>query len=425
MTETHEPSQSLPRVLVIDDSRMVRAIIGKHIRGSFDVREEADGEAGWETLLLDPTIQVVISDHSMPKLDGYGLIERIRASKISRIRMVPVIMISGDDDEALRVRAKQLGATDFITKGTGTAELLSRLETLVKLSRISQELEAARGNSLIDHDSGLLSRAFLLRQGEQAMSLAKRQGGQISTFVISFDRIDAIAEQHGGALRERILTQFASMLSSGIRREDTLARWSNCLFAILAADTTLQASKVFAARVRRAVEVAPIHHHDEVMHLTVSIGLANSHGDILDSSAVLLDLAEERMHDAAARGGNCVVGPGDVVVDADHPAPAPVRIVDDALAKIAQGELDAVRQDLPAVTHRLLPLLRLLNAEYSLGINLADVEERLGRRASDKSAQASTSPATTTTATAASIEPQQTSLQPTFAITATHNEGGI
>jgi hypothetical protein len=123
-----------------------------------------------------------------------------------------------------------------------------------------------------------------------------------------------------------------------------------------------------------------------------------------------------------------VVGPGDVVVDADHPAPAPVRIVDDALAKIAQGELDAVRQDLPTVTHRLLPLLRLLNAEYSLGINLADVEERLGRRASDKSAQASTSPATTattTTATAASIEPQQTSLQPTFAISATHNEGEI
>jgi diguanylate cyclase (GGDEF)-like protein len=388
MTETHEPSPSLPRVLIIDDSRMVRAVIGKHIRGSFDVREEGDGEAGWETLLLDPTIQVVITDHSMPKLDGYGLIERIRASKITRIRVIPVIMISGDQDEAVRVRAKLLGATDFITKGTGTAELLTRLETLVMLSRVNSELESARGNRLIDNQSGLLSRAFLLRQGEQAMSLAKRQGGQISTFVISFDHLDALAEKHGEALRERILKQFSSMLSGGIRREDTLARWSNCLFAILSADTTLQASKAFAMRVRRAVEAAALHHDNQVLHLTVSIGLANSKGDILDSSAALLDLAEDRMRAAEAQGGNCVVGPGDTVIGQEHPAPSPERMVDAAIASIAQGEGDAVRAQLPLLGRRLLPLLRLLNAEYSLGIDLADVEERLGRRASDKISQA-------------------------------------
>jgi two-component system cell cycle response regulator len=390
MTDLSEPGPTLPRVLIIDDSRMVRAIISKHIRGSFDVREEADGEAGWETLLLDPTIQVVITDHGMPKLDGYGLIERIRASRITRIRVIPVIMISGDEDEDVRLRAKQLGATDFITKGTGTAELLTRLDTLVKLSRINHELETARGRSLIDHDSGLLSRAFLLRQGAQVMSQAKRHGWQISTFVISFDHLDALAARHGEELRERILKQFAKMLSGGIRQEDTLARWSNCLFAILSANTTLQDSKMFAARVRRAVETASIHHGGEELHLTVSIGLANSHGDILENSAALLDLAEERMHAAESQGGNCVVGPGDVVVDSQLPTPPPQRLVDDAIAHIAQGEVDVVRTQLQAIGRRLLPLLRLLDAEYSLGSGLADFEERLGRRASDLSAVAET-----------------------------------
>ena len=55
-----DSDQTLPRVLIIDDSRMVRASIIRQVRDRFDVREEADGEAGWQTLLVDPTIQAVI-----------------------------------------------------------------------------------------------------------------------------------------------------------------------------------------------------------------------------------------------------------------------------------------------------------------------------------------------------------------------------
>ena len=65
---------ALPRVLIVDDSRIVRASIVKHIKGAYDFREESDGEMGWQTLLLDPSIQVVISDIGMPKLDGFGLL---------------------------------------------------------------------------------------------------------------------------------------------------------------------------------------------------------------------------------------------------------------------------------------------------------------------------------------------------------------
>lgn len=121
-----------PRVLVVDDSRIVRATIGKHVKNVYDVREAADGEDGWSALVADETIRVVISDLSMPRLDGFGLIERIRASSDARIRSVPIIMISGDDEEQPRKRASALGATAFITKGVGGGELLARLEALIK-----------------------------------------------------------------------------------------------------------------------------------------------------------------------------------------------------------------------------------------------------------------------------------------------------
>ena len=146
---------ALPRVLIVDDSRMVRASIVKLIKGKFDVREEGDGEAGWQTLMLDPSVQVLISDLSMPKLDGYGLLQRVRASEIARIREMPVIMISGDEDESARNRAKEYGATDFITKGIGTSELLARLDAQVRMAETRSELEAMSKQVMVDTESGL------------------------------------------------------------------------------------------------------------------------------------------------------------------------------------------------------------------------------------------------------------------------------
>jgi two-component system cell cycle response regulator len=96
---TNIPKQ---RVLLVDDSRIVRTTIAKLIRKSFDVKEESDGEAGWQAISTDPSIVVVFSDIQMPKLDGFGLLERIRGSQDARIKGIPVIMISGRRDQEAR-----------------------------------------------------------------------------------------------------------------------------------------------------------------------------------------------------------------------------------------------------------------------------------------------------------------------------------
>jgi PleD family two-component response regulator len=123
---------------------MVRASIIKRIRDRFEFREDADGEAGWQTLLVDDSIQVVLSDLTMPRLDGYGLLERVRSSRVQRIADIPVIMISGDEDDAARERARSLGATDFITKGIGTVELIARIESACRLNAARRQLADSR-----------------------------------------------------------------------------------------------------------------------------------------------------------------------------------------------------------------------------------------------------------------------------------------
>ena len=151
LTDTPAALSLKPRILIADDSRIVRATLIKHIEGMFEFREALDGEQAWEALLIDPSIRVVISDLTMPKLDGYGLLKRIRASKIRRIRNMPVVVVSGSDEQAERDRAKAAGATDLITKGIGTGQLLSRLDILSKL--VSTQNEFERGLEALVHST--------------------------------------------------------------------------------------------------------------------------------------------------------------------------------------------------------------------------------------------------------------------------------
>ena len=87
--EPRGPAVEKPIVIVIDDSRVIRRAIGKILSSEFTLIEAEDGEAGWEHLVNDSRVQVAISDVEMPKLDGYSLICRIRASEEQRLRDLP------------------------------------------------------------------------------------------------------------------------------------------------------------------------------------------------------------------------------------------------------------------------------------------------------------------------------------------------
>jgi diguanylate cyclase (GGDEF)-like protein len=358
---------ALPRVLIVDDSRIVRATIAKSIRGHFDIREEVDGEAGWETLMVDPAIRVVLADLSMPRLDGYGLLERIRASKVHRVRDLPVIMISADEDETVRQRAKDLGATDFITKSTGTAELQARLSTVVGLAETREILAVARSEAVTDKASGLLNAAVLRRQAEQALSYCQRHGGTVSLLVIGFDHMASLRSGDGRATAETLLGQFARLLASAVRNEDSLARWSDTELAILSPGVAPEQARAFAERIRQAVARASIRHHGQTLQATVSIGVAGNPDDAASDAAALFAVASERMGRAQGEGGNRVVVAEQLPphVAADHEA--------------------GRRPKLARLGLSMLPLLRRLDKEFNLGLPLADMERRL-TRAQDESA---------------------------------------
>ncbi len=362
---------ALPRVLIVDDSRMVRASIVKLIKGKFDVREEGDGEAGWQTLMLDPGVQVLISDLSMPKLDGYGLLQRVRTSDIARIREMPVIMISGDEDESARNRAKECGATDFITKGIGTSELLARLDAQVKMAQTRSELKAMSRQVMVDPESGLPTGEYLKQQGRQALALAQRHGSEISVIVVEIDRFDDLTGKLGRPVGDQLIQQFRAVLSKRVRLEDTVSQTGPAQFTVVCPGISLVDARAFANRLDQTIRNATISYRGERVEVGLKFGLANSRDDEWQTMTHLLQLAEGRAVQEEALSAK------PVEAEAVAEAPLPVLGIEDALALLHAGEAEGVKPHLAAIAAQLMPLLRLIDAELKLGMNPEDAEARL------------------------------------------------
>ena len=372
-----ESDQTLPRVLIIDDSRMVRASIIRHVRGRFEVREEADGEAGWQTLLVDPTIQAVITDIGMPVLDGYGLLERIRSSRLSRISTLPVVVISGDDEPEVRIKAKSAGATDFISKSIGNIELLARLEALTQLARTQRDLEESRAAlataSSVDPASGLATQSYLHHHASQELSLARRHNGELSVMVIDIDQFDTLVARYGAHVAQLVNRKLSKILATRLRKEDTVAELNTGRFAVVSPSTSMSGAATFAMRLCGAIDQIVMTYREERIRIHLTIGLATSEAGRMQTVSELIGIAIQRLAAGQAAGGGRVIGDHGQLAPETLPQPARAAVsIDQILQQLRAAGADAsLRKQLPDAIRTLLPLLELVESEYHSGLPLA------------------------------------------------------
>jgi diguanylate cyclase (GGDEF)-like protein len=350
---TTEQSAGLPRVLVVDDSRIVRAGVKKHLAGSFDIIEEVDGEAGWERLSSDPEIAVLMSDLSMPRLDGFGLLQRIRRSPEWRIKHLPVIIISGEEDAETKNRAVDMGANDFVTKSTDRAEMVARVNAAVKLSRAARDAktseEAQAKVSTTDPQTGVATEHLLQIEGEKALAHAVRYQGETTLVVFELDDFEALRADIGDKVADQLIGLVAKLVSGRLRKEETLARLDGPRFAVvLYAD--VDGSRTYVERLRETIAAARVNFKRRQLKVTASVGVANARADGTDGFDALMQTALARLHDARTGGEP---------LPESAPVPTSPLSVDQALALLATGDESAVLPHLPQLLAALQPLLDL------------------------------------------------------------------
>jgi CheY-like chemotaxis protein len=145
-TDARGPSlaDERPRVLLADDNADMRAYVQRLLAPTFQVTAVADGAAALESV-KERRPDLVLADVMMPGLDGFELLRALRADE--RFNTIPMILLSARAGEESRVEGLEAGADDYVSKPFSARDLVTRVESHVKLARIRRESEDALRNA--------------------------------------------------------------------------------------------------------------------------------------------------------------------------------------------------------------------------------------------------------------------------------------
>jgi two-component system cell cycle response regulator len=309
MSDNTEPKQ---RLLIVDDSKVIRVTARKILRDHFETIEAVDGENAWEVLNNEGPFSLVVSDLTMPNLDGFGLLERIRSSQHPDIHDIPVIIITGaNDSETTKARASQAGATDFIGKPFDSVHLLARTQAHASAHAVThalqQETFSLEEKVTTDPLSGLPNEIAFMERGYQQLSYAIRHKTALSLFLLEIDNYPELVRQHGKAVNEPIIRSVTATLHAEARQEDMVARTGTARFGLLLPGMNMAGIHHFSERLNRSISTSPLKQGEDRISLTISIGV--SAPDIRRDTRLddLLAEATRRLSIARSQGGNQTV----------------------------------------------------------------------------------------------------------------------
>lgn len=133
-----QPPQSSERVLVVDDNADMRDYISRLLAGSYHVEVAPDGQAALEKIQARPP-DLVVADVMMPRLDGFELLQALRAQE--RTRTIPFILLSARAGEESRIEGITAGADDYLIKPFSARELVARVRSQLDLTGLRRRTE--------------------------------------------------------------------------------------------------------------------------------------------------------------------------------------------------------------------------------------------------------------------------------------------
>lgn len=255
-----------------------------------------------ESRLASHVVDLVVLDLGLPDAQGLEAVRRIHAAAPE----LPLVVLTGLDDERLAAQALQQGAQDYLIKGEiETRGLLRAMRYAIE--RKSSELTALRQALEISHSAahdsltGLPNRVLMSDRIDRAIAHAERHSTRAALLFLDLDGFKHINDSLGHPVGDQLLQSVADRLLSCVRTCDTVSRQGGDEFVVLLSEVEqAEDAAVIARRMLQVIkQVHAIEGHD--LHITGSIGLSIYPCDGIDGRA-LLQTADTAMYQAKDMG---------------------------------------------------------------------------------------------------------------------------
>ena len=296
----YEPDNIPIRVLAVDDDgaylRRLRLVL---TRAGFDVATAEDGGTAIERIRADREIAILISDLSMPRMDGIETVRRAREA--SAFPGLYTILLTASDGSDVKLRALDSGLDDFLTKSSPDGEIVAKLRSAARRLQMERRLhvenEELQTLALTDELTGIANRRALFREADAMLS----RGGGMAVVLFDLDRFKHINDTYGHLMGDRILADVAAALKANTRIGDVIARYGGDEFVLLLPNTPLEEARAIVGRITRRVSELRWVMGDYVVTASITTGLATSGS--ASTIATLLAECDARLYEAKNVGG--------------------------------------------------------------------------------------------------------------------------
>jgi diguanylate cyclase (GGDEF)-like protein len=372
-------------ILIVDDSRVVRRAVSSILNENYSIIEAEKGEAALSLLHANPDINIVLLDMWMPDMDGFEVLEAMRGSDLNLLKILPVIIITGhEDDSEMRSRAETLGAADFIGKPFSASALYQSVQKHIlpadtsnivpfkaptESIEVEQEIPAAPAPTI--HSAAQIRHtreSYLHTEGNKQLKEAIETQRPLSVLHFQVDRVKTLLHTTDTEFTKRTLYSINQLIQSESRRKDLLVRTGPADFVLVMPQTDNAEAREVTRIIYRAMRFTSFQHGELKFRLSLSGGLAvpklNNHTPF----AAILALAYVRLKRAHSLGGDQLVFES-IKPNKDQKT-TPISL-DKATDNLRSGHTNAVKPHLILLLRRLLPLLVYANSSLKLNIDSA------------------------------------------------------
>lgn len=209
-------------VLVVDDQDINRELLGMILGDRYEVLFAENGKEAMEVIRANQQmLSIILLDLMMPVMDGFAVLERLRADET--LKRIPVIVLTAE--KSAELKSLQMGAADFITKPFDMHEvILARVSRIIELSEGRHLIQAAERDDL----TGLYTENFFYEYAQQMEKY--HPDWDMDALCLNMDRFHLVNEIHGREFGDRVLLRLAQELLQFLGEDGIACRVDGDLF---------------------------------------------------------------------------------------------------------------------------------------------------------------------------------------------------
>ncbi|RYX83467.1 diguanylate cyclase [bacterium] len=313
----------MERILVVEDSPEIAALMSLTLRmEGYEVLTATDGLRALE-IAFTSSPALILMDVMMPGLTGFQTAAKLKDE--DRTKHIPIIFVTARHDVDDRVQGLEI-AVDYISKPFAIPELVARVRAALRMQKLQADLKASNDQlsklAITDALTGLYNRRGFDTQMEDELHRARRFRQPLGLAIFDLDRFKTVNDTYGHPQGDLVLQVFAETLLNLSRRVDKVARFGGEEFAVLLPNTDEVGAKIFAEKVRAAVEHTPVDCPTCGLGKTISVTVSGGvtilrpsdntghDGKVMPSIAQLADrlfeMADANLYRAKQGGRNCI-----------------------------------------------------------------------------------------------------------------------